>query len=147
MSAPHVLLCGTSTRAAAASAARAGFRVTAIDAFADLDQHPAVRALSMPRDFGARPTAAATARAAREIDCDAVAYLSPFENHPRAVRTLASRRTLWGNAPEVLRRVRDPFVLAAVLHQHGFAVPANASNASNASNVSNVSNASNASNE
>ena len=37
---PHVLVAGVSTRAAAESAARAGFRVTAIDAFGDLDQHP-----------------------------------------------------------------------------------------------------------
>jgi len=40
------LICGTSTRAAAASAARAGFRVIAFDAFADRDQHPSVDALA-----------------------------------------------------------------------------------------------------
>ena len=75
----------------AESAARAGYRVTAVDAFGDLDQHPGVRALSMPRDFGARFSATAAARAATEIACDAVAYLSPFENHPSAVRRLAQR--------------------------------------------------------
>src|SRR4030095_5614913 len=64
MPARHVLIVGVSTRAAAESAARAGFRVTSIDAFADLDQHPSVRALSMTRDFGRRFTPAAVARAA-----------------------------------------------------------------------------------
>ena len=119
----HVLIGGTSTRAAAESAARAGFRVTALDAYADLDQHPAVGALSMPRDFGQEATARAMARASRTIDCGAVVYLSPFENHPRAVGTLAAGRALWGNDPDVLRRVRDPLQLAAGLRKHGFSVP------------------------
>ena len=101
---PRVLVVGVSTRAAAESAARAGYAVTALDAFADADQHPAVRALSLPRDFGVPFSARAAARAARTIDYDAVAYLSSFENHPAAVRALAERGTLWGNAPETLAR-------------------------------------------
>ena len=116
---PHVLLAGVSTRAAAESAARAGFAVTAIDAFGDLDQHASVPARSLPQSF----TAHAAARAARSIECDAVAYLSNFENHPKAVSTLAAGRALWGNAPAVLRRVRDPIVLAQTLNRRGFAVP------------------------
>jgi predicted ATP-grasp superfamily ATP-dependent carboligase len=119
----HVLICGTSTRAAAESAARAGFTVAAIDAFADLDQHPAVRALSIRRDFGRPPTASAMARIARTLDADAVAYLSSFENDPRAVAALADGRALWGNSADVLRRVRDPVLLARTLRQRGFAVP------------------------
>lgn len=120
----RVLIAGSSTRAAAASAAMAGFDVTSIDGFGDLDQHPSVRSLSLPRDFGLRPTAAAMARASRSIDCDAVAYVSPFENHPRAVATLARDRTLLGNSPDVLRRVRNPIELAAALRERGLAVPA-----------------------
>ena len=104
----HVLIAGISTRAAAESAARAGFAVTAIDAYADLDQHASVRSLSLRRDLGAPVSAHAAARAARSIACDAVAYGSSFENHPRAVGLLAAGRALWGNSPEVLRRVRDP---------------------------------------
>jgi predicted ATP-grasp superfamily ATP-dependent carboligase len=119
----QVLIAGVSTRAAAESAARAGFDVTAIDAYADLDQHSAVRALSVPRDFGMRSTAHTTAAAARSIDCDAVAYLSSFENYPRALATLAAGRALWGNPPDILGRVRDPLVLASTLRQHGFTVP------------------------
>src|SRR5688500_3501676 len=118
-----ILICGTSTRAAAESAARAGFSVTTIDAFADRDQHPTVRALSVARDFNASPTAPAMARVARDLPCDAVVYLSPFENHPRAVAALAADRVLLGNAPERLRRVRNPFVLAEELKRRGFAVP------------------------
>jgi len=120
----HVLVAGVSTRAAAESAARAGFQVTAIDAFGDLDQHPSVAAHTLERKFSAH----AAARAARDIDCDTVAYLSSFENHPKAVATLARGRTLWGNPPAVLRRVRDPLTLARALRERGFAVPAVRSN-------------------
>src|SRR5206468_3324723 len=105
-------------------AARAGFAVTAIDAFADLDQHPAVRALSLPRDFAARPSAHAAARAARTIACDAVAYLSNFENHPGAVSALAAGRALWGNPADVLRRVRHPVLVADALRRGGLAAAA-----------------------
>jgi predicted ATP-grasp superfamily ATP-dependent carboligase len=94
--------------------------VTALDAFGDLDQHASVTACALSQRF----TAHAAARAARNIQCDAVAYLSNFENHPGAVRTLAAGRALWGNAPDVLRRVRDPFLVSETLARRGFAVPA-----------------------
>jgi len=116
-------VAGVSTRAAAESAARAGFDVTAIDAFGDLDQHPAVRSLVLPHDDGAQFTAQAAAEAVRDIAADAAVYLSPFENHTRAIDALALGRALWGNPPDVLRRVRDPFLLAGVLRRRGFAAP------------------------
>jgi uncharacterized protein len=122
-SVPHVLICGVSTRAAAESAARAGFAVTSIDGYADLDQHPSVRALSLPRDFERPLTPYAAARASRSIQCDAVTYLSSFENYPGAVRRLADGRALWGNAPDVLARVRNPLLVAAALGGRGLAVP------------------------
>lgn len=102
--APPILIVGVSTRAAAESAARAGFAVATIDAFADLDQHPAVRARTTPGRFGPR----AAVKAASAIACSAVSYLSMFENHPDAVASLAAGRTLWGNAAATLCRVRNP---------------------------------------
>jgi predicted ATP-grasp superfamily ATP-dependent carboligase len=120
----RVLVAGVSARAIAESAARAGFDVMALDAFADRDQHPAVRALSVSRDFHLAFSATAAARAARTLDCDAVAFASPFENHPRAVEALARGRRLWGNAPSTLRAVRDPVRLATTLRRHGLAAPA-----------------------
>lgn len=120
----RVLVVGVSTRAAAESAAREGFLVTALDAFGDLDQHRSVRALSLQRDYGLPFSALAAARAAAGIDCDAVVYLSSFENHRQAVRTLASGRALWGNSPAVLRRVRQPTLVLRALRRRGFATPA-----------------------
>ena len=121
----HVLIVGVSTRAAAESAALAGFAVTAIDAFVDLDQHPSVRALSPPGNFSAH----AAARAARDIESDAVVYLAGFENHPREVTSLAAGRGLWGNTAEVLGRVRDPMLVEEAFRRRGHAVPAVRKNA------------------
>lgn len=120
---PHVLLVGISTRAAAESAARAGFGVTAIDAFADRDQHAAVRALACERDFSEPFSARALARAARTCASDAAVYLSPVENDLRAVSMLARGRQLWGNSSAVLARVRNPLVLRAAMADAGIAVP------------------------
>jgi predicted ATP-grasp superfamily ATP-dependent carboligase len=115
----HVLVAGVSTRAAAESAARAGFAVTAIDAFGDLDQHPSVGGVALPHNFTPRRAALA----AQTVECDAVVYLSGFENHPKAITTLAEGRALWGNPPETVRRVRDPLFLAEALEARGFVVP------------------------
>jgi uncharacterized protein len=120
---PHVLIVGVSTRAAAESAARAGFEVTALDGYADLDQHPSVRALSLPRDFGTTFSAEAVVNAARELPGDAIVYLSSLENHPNAVDALTSERALWGNRSGVLRRVRDPKALADVFTTCGIRAP------------------------
>ena len=83
-----------------------------------------MRSFSLPRDFGVPFSARAAARAARDIACDAVVYLSNFENHPSAVRSLAADRRLLGNPPDVLRRVRNPLELASALTGRGFTVPA-----------------------
>lgn len=119
MASERILICGLSARAAAESAARAGLSVTTLDAFADLDQHEGVRAMSLPRDFGRGFTAASAAAAARPLDCDAVAYLSPFENHPRDVQALARGRVLLGNPPAILARVRNPQLVAEALRTRG----------------------------
>jgi predicted ATP-grasp superfamily ATP-dependent carboligase len=110
-------------RAAAASAAVAGFKVTAIDAFGDRDQHPSVHSLALPRDFGVPFSARAAARAGQRVVCDAVVYLSNFENYPPEVATLAAGRTLWGNPPAVLRRVRNPLLVSEALRKRGLAAP------------------------
>ena len=119
----RVLIVGVSTRAAAESAARAGFDVIALDAYADLDQHPSVRALSLPRDFGKAFSAEAIAAVAPELSSDAIVYLSNLENHPKMVDALSSGRTLWGNGSDVLRRVRDPQALAHAFAARGIRAP------------------------
>ena len=53
--------------------------------------------------------------AAMEEEPGEVIYGASFENHPKLVERLAERHTLLGNPPEVLRAVRDPLKLGAVL--------------------------------
>jgi predicted ATP-grasp superfamily ATP-dependent carboligase len=123
---PHVLIAGVSTRALAISAARAGYRVTAVDAFGDMDLREAAEVLTIRPDGPVRftPAAAAAAAAARAVGADVVAYTSNFENYPEAVAELSRGRLLLGNPPAVLTRIRNPIVLMRVLRQRGFAVPA-----------------------
>ncbi len=81
--------------------------------------------MSVQRDCGAGPfTARTAAGAAKSISCDAVTYLSPFENHPRMVGMLGRGRALWGNGPAVLRCVRDAIRVAHVLRHRQLSVPA-----------------------
>ena len=119
----RVLIAGLSARAVAESAARAGYAVTALDAFGDLDQHPAVRALAVERDFGRSFSPHHLAMAARSLDAAAVVYLSSFENHPGALVRLGAGRQLWGNPPEAVRRVRNPRLLTTALRRRGLSAP------------------------
>jgi predicted ATP-grasp superfamily ATP-dependent carboligase len=120
---PRVLIAGVSTRALAESAARAGCGVIAVDGFGDLDLRR-VADVRLARDARGRFSSGAAVRAGRGAQVDGVVYCASFENHPRAVRTLAAGATLWGNPPNVLERVRDPLLVAATLARLGLPTPA-----------------------
>lgn len=128
------MVAGISTRALAASAARAGYRVTAVDAFGDLDLRRDVAVIS-GREGGAhfKPMTAAVAadHAIGRLAC----YTSNFENYPAAVERLAKGRILLGNPASVLRRVRSPSLLMHTLGELGFAIPKTRSSAPSKRNV------------
>jgi uncharacterized protein len=118
----HLLIAGVSTRALAASAARAGYRLTVVDAFGDLD----LRAIAEVLPSGIRPgrfSPAWAAEGAQTVAAKLVAYTANFENYPDAVATLATGRRLLGNSPAVLRRVRNPITLMRALRGRGIPVP------------------------
>ncbi len=121
--ATRVLIAGVSTRALASSAAHAGYRVTALDAFADLDLRAVAEVFPLRAEQGHRFSPRAAAGAAQHLPGDMVAYTSNFENYPPAVARLAQGRRLLGNPPEVLLRVRDPIALMRLLRHRQFAVP------------------------
>src|SRR3954471_12247253 len=121
---PHVLIAGVSTRALAVSAARAGYRVTAVDAFGDADLREVADVLPVWPNGATRYTPAAAAAASRTVTADAVAYTSNFENCPDAVSALARGRRLLGNPAAVLLEVRNPITLARGARHRGFAAPA-----------------------
>jgi uncharacterized protein len=121
---PHVLVAGVSARACAESAARAGYRVTAVDAFGDLDLRAVADVVPLRRDTGTPFGPPAAAAAARRIRAGLAAYTSNFENDPGAVAALARGRTLLGNPPAVLEQVRNPIILMRALQVRGFPTPA-----------------------
>ena len=119
----HVLIAGVTTRPFAVSAARAGYRVTAIDAFGDVDLRAVAQViLTRPQPghaYGPLQAAAAGARVRAEL----AAYTSNFENYPAAVTRLSAGRRLLGNAAGTLTRVRDPMEVMRVLRRYGLASP------------------------
>jgi len=120
----RVLIAGVTTRGFAESAAHAGYEVVAIDGFGDLDLRTHARAVTVARaGEGDRFSIRAAVAAAREVRRDATCYVASFENHPDAVEALGKASPVWGNAPAVLTRVRDPERLARALAAHGIATP------------------------
>jgi uncharacterized protein len=104
----RLLIAGVSVRAYAQSAVAAGHEVIAVDAYGDLDLRAIAEVIVVPPPYSAM----AAAQAARGVRCDAVAYTSNFENHPAALSALVAGRTLIGNDPSVVARVRAPGALA-----------------------------------
>ncbi|MBN9121121.1 MAG: ATP-grasp domain-containing protein [Planctomycetes bacterium] len=91
----------------------------AVDLFADRDLARVAKCVVCPADVypDAIPALAS------QFPPGPVLYTGGLENHPRVVAELAAQRELWGNTPDVLERVRDPFVLFPTLADAGFTVP------------------------
>jgi uncharacterized protein len=120
----HVLIAGVTTRALALSASRAGYRVTAIDAFGDLDLREAAEVIvARPPRPGASYGPVQAAATGDLVPAELAAYTSNFENYPSAVRRLARGRRLLGNTAESLVQVRNPITLAHALRRYGLAAP------------------------
>jgi len=116
---PPVGVVGASARAAAMSLVRAGYAPWAVDLFTDRDLLRIAECVRCPLDR--------YPDALPEL-CDRfppgpILYTGGLENHPAVVGELARRRSLWGNGPESLAAVRDPFAVAATLATAGFATP------------------------
>jgi uncharacterized protein len=119
-----VLVVGGSTRGFAESAWRAGVQVVACDGFGDLDQQRFARVIGLRPDRGIPYSARAAVQAVGDVSADYAAYVSNLENHPALVARLARGRCLLGNAPSVLRRIRDPRELHRTLARRGVPAPA-----------------------
>lgn len=116
----NILILGASTRAAAHSAARAGFRARCLDQFADADLAalcPTVRFDPLDLEALCRSFEAVS-------DGSDWIYTGPLENHPVLIERLQARRRLLGNGPATLRLIRDPWNLAAALARNGLPAPA-----------------------
>ncbi|WP_165231317.1 ATP-grasp domain-containing protein [Aquisphaera insulae] len=116
MNGPHdLLIVGACTRAAAASAVRAGVVPRCVDHFADRD----LAALGAVERVEPADETDGLRDRALSLPSSAWIYTGPLENHPDVVGTISSYHSLLGNPPDVLRAVRDPLRLATVLGLHG----------------------------
>lgn len=104
-------------------AVRAGYQVTTLDYFGDVDLQALCPSRSLRRDYQLPYTAAALAQAGLDLTAPSLVYGASLENHPEVVGQLSQGRNLLGNAPAVLAAVRDPLRLAAVLQAQGYACP------------------------
>ena len=111
-------IVGSSARAAAQSAVRAGFSVCAGDLFADADLCRIGHATRVG------PYPAGLADVVGGSQPGAWMYTGALENYPLLVDAMARQRTLWGNPATVLRRVRRPRLVADALSRNGLASPA-----------------------
>lgn len=109
------MIIGASTRAAAQSAIRAGFRPTCADQFADEDLREIADVLALPRYPDDLPQVVAKSPACPWI------YTGALENRPALLRKLAALRPLLGNAADVVRAVRNPFRVYDALVRNGLA--------------------------
>lgn len=118
------LIVGLSTRAIAESAAKGGCHVITLDYFGDRDQKELVQNYSLMRDFQLGFSAEALLQASRQLQFNAVAYVSSLENHPDVVEELAKGHLLLGNTPESLREVRHWPTLRSFCRAAGIPFPA-----------------------
>ena len=111
-------IVGASARAAAHSAARAGFTPVAIDLFADADLTALCPVMRIERyPVGFMPVIQ------RSPDAPWI-YTGGLENYPRLIGRMAALRPLLGNGPSILRAVRDPWRLSDALAGAGLPSPA-----------------------
>lgn len=111
----RILITGVSTRAIAESAVHSlglaegdgGQQIITLDYFGDRDQRGLVQNYALLRDFGLDFSAQALLQASQGLQYEAVVYISNLENYPDVVGEMARRASLLGNAPAVLRQVRD----------------------------------------
>src|ERR1700685_703337 len=103
------MIFGASGRSAAESALRAGVRPVCADLFAD----EARREIAEILPVDAYPSGLVEA-VAQAPDVPWI-YTGALENRPGLLAKLGGLRTLWGNPADVVRAVRNPFRLHAVL--------------------------------
>lgn len=111
---PRIWIVGASSRAAAFSALRAGYCVTAIDLFADADLCARATAIRVPsltslREPTWRPSAGSPWM-----------YTGGLENDPELVAKWSEQSELLGNGADVLRQVRSPEILFTRLAAAGW---------------------------
>jgi len=113
----RLLIFGASVRAAAQSAIRAGFQPVGADMFGDVDLAEcctAHRVDDYPRQLETL---------VKTLPESPWLYTGALENRADLVDRIARLRELYGNPGDVLRQVRDPFLVGQALTQDGLRFP------------------------
>ncbi|MBI1345337.1 ATP-grasp domain-containing protein [bacterium] len=113
---PHMLIVGCSTRAAAWSAVRGGYRPVCADQFGDLDLHAVAEVIpvtnypeSLPDDL-------------QHVQADWWMYTGAMENHPgvlRLLETMTQLGRLFGTPSASLAVLRDPWFVQQIAKEAG----------------------------
>lgn len=118
----NLVVIGASSRAFAASAARAGWRVHAADMFGDLDLGEVATRMACTQDHAAGyPDGLVDL--VRGFPPGPCCYVGALENHPHVLRAIARDRTVLGSPPEAIAAVRDPATLRKLVRAAGLASP------------------------
>ncbi len=104
---------GASARAAVQSLRRIGLAAWAVDLFGDRD----LRQLAPVQVCPPEEYPQAVPERAAVFPAGPFLFTGGLENYPEVVARLMERRPLWGNGPEVLRQVRNPWAVAAAVQE------------------------------
>jgi predicted ATP-grasp superfamily ATP-dependent carboligase len=122
-----LLVVSASGRALAQSAARSGRAVVVLDLFNDLDVRTMALAsrcvASRSGKFDARRLLAAAQMLCPPDRCGGLVYGSGFEARTGLLAQLARGRTLLGNHPDTIARIKDPVQFFGLLDALGIAHP------------------------
>lgn len=113
----HLLIFGASTRAAANSAIRAGYRPWCADLFADRDLQQLCPAERIPGGLYPR----GFIEIARRAPSGPWMYTGGLENHPGVVAKISQDRELLSTPATELKDIRSPFEVAKCLKRAGLA--------------------------
>jgi uncharacterized protein len=117
---PHnLLILGASTRAAAFSALRCGYRPRCADYFADRD----LAAVCPVDRIDPRHSARQFVELAESLAPSPWFYTGGFENEPECIEKISRRHALWGIDAQTVRAVRNPGRVAEALASNGIPRP------------------------
>ena len=125
---PAIIVMGYSARALASSASLAGFAPLSIDVFGDDDTRG--MSLASVKLEGGLSEGLAPDRVAGAVetlvgahDPIGLVYGAGFEHQPETIATIAERTRVFGNGADILKRAKDPLVLARMCEGNGVRHP------------------------
>ncbi|MFL2870793.1 MAG: ATP-grasp domain-containing protein [Pirellulaceae bacterium] len=118
LSSSEILILGACVRPCATIAAAAGYQVTAIDLFNDLDTRAASKSSIKADQYPDQ-----LFRIAESSKTNYWLYAGSLENYPEQIAQLASKKTLLGNNQDVIHKCRSPEFICKVAQDASWNYP------------------------